>query len=405
MISRMRRIERIFGLVVISLAILFGLVYIFLTIAGKAIISRQLESLTNKKTTIEYFGFTPGFHLQIVHLDIQGLFKADSIYITPDIFGLLCGKLSFNNLKFIRPELTFIRTPPVIVEGVKPNAEIILAEPLKPVEPQTPNSLPIGFKHFKIKDGTLIFIDQIMTSKSIKIVIKDLNCSLNNFYLYHRPVVTKFTINGNIPWRDGEEQGKVKLDGWINYAKKDMRATLSIKDIDAIYLYPYYSTWVDLDKARIEKARLNFASEIIGINNDVSANCHMELVDMVRKPLEVGESEEKASLITNKVLDMFKAVDQGRVELNFSVKTKMNNPQFGFDNFKTAFEGKLMQSKRASAFKPEDAFSLPVKAMQSGFKSFTDLGRAMVDGVFAIGKEIGKLGGENRDSEPVSSNS
>ena len=169
-----------------------------------------------------------------------------------------------------------------------------------------------------------------------------------------------------------------------------MLLLLKINDIDAIYLYPYYSYWVDLDKARIEKARLNFVSEVSGLNNEITANCHLELVDMVRKPLEIGQSEEKASKLTNAVLDRFKSMDNGKVELKFAIKTKMDSPQFGFDNFKSAFENKLLRGRSTSGFRLQDTVSVPVKAIESGVKSFTDLSRAMINGLFSIGNEIKK---------------
>jgi hypothetical protein len=401
----MRKIDKIIGLVVIVLAICFGAAYIFLTVSGKAILIKKIEELTGKKTTIGYFGFTPTFHLEIRSLNVENLFKTDAIYITPDVIGLLTGKIRFNNLKFIRPEVTFIRTPPEVVEGVDANGHLIMVEPPPPAVPAAATapakskSIPLAFKHFKIKDGKLIFIDQSMTSKSIKIVIKDLNCSITNLYLYPRPVTTNFSINGKIPWREGESEGQVELSGWINNAKKDMQATLKIRDIDAIYLYPYYATWVDLDKARIEKAKLNFSGDVVGVNNDVVVNCYMELVDMVRTPLEEGQREEKASLITNRVLEMLKAADEGKVELKFSIKTKMDNPQFGFENFKTAFEGKLFSVRKAQGFKIEDALAVPVRLVQNGAKSFSDLGKATVDGIFAIGSEIGKIGKDSFSKE------
>ena len=169
-----------------------------------------------------------------------------------------------------------------------------------------------------------------------------------------------------------------------------MGATLNVRDIDAVYLYPYYSLWVDLGKARIERAKLNFSSEINGLNNEVTADCRLELSDMVRKPLEIGELEAKASKITNAVLDRFKEQDNGSVKLNFVIRTKMDSPQFGFGNFKSAFESKLMHSRGSSRFRLQDTVTLPLRTVQSGVKSFTDLSRAMIDGIFAIGNEIKK---------------
>jgi hypothetical protein len=100
-------------------------------------------------------------------------------------------------------------------------------------------------------------------------------------------------------------------------------------------------------------------------------------------------------------LDRFKALDNGRVELKFAIKTKMDSPQFGFDNFKMAFEDKIVKGSSATGFKFQDMVVFPVKMAENGLKSFTDLGRAMVDGVFAIGYEIGKLGSEALKKDPA----
>ena len=384
----MRKIEKVIALIIIGLAIFFGAAYIFLNLMGKAIISRQLEGLTHKKTTIGYFGFTPGLHLEIRNLNIEDLLKVDAVSISPNLFGLLTGKIIFNSFKLDHPEFTFNKTPPP--ENI--NQLVVEAAPPVPSKPEVNVSIPLAFKSIKIKNGKINFIDQSITPNGVKIVIKDINSSVRNLYFYPRPVVTNFEFKGTIPWREGETQGKIDLEGWVNHFKKDMRATLKIKDIDGVYLYPYYSTWVDLGKARIEKAKLNFSSEISGLNNNVTIESRIELTDMVRKPLEPGESEEKASKITNKVLDMFKTIDQGKVEVNFTIKTKMDSPHFGFNNFKTAFEDKINQGRNARAIKPENVLSFPVKVVESGVRSFTDLGRAVVDGVFAIGGEIASAG-------------
>jgi len=154
--------------------------------------------------------------------------------------------------------------------------------------------------------------------------------------------------------------GKVELSGWLDSFRKDIRATLKISGIDAVYLHPYYSYWLkDLDQARIEKARLNFTSEIQGLDNNVTANCHVELTDMVRKPLEIGESEEKASRIPMLSWIGFKNMDQGKVELNFVIKTKMDSPQFGFNNFKMAFEDKIAKGRSIGGFKLQDTLGFP----------------------------------------------
>ncbi|MDD5568268.1 MAG: DUF748 domain-containing protein [Candidatus Omnitrophica bacterium] len=385
----MNKIERTIGSVLISLAILFGLVYLFLLITGKAIIIQEIENLTHKKTTIGYFNLSPAFNLELRNLKVEGLAKIKSISISSNLFSFFTGRVIFNSVKIVSPEFTFIRTPAVVVREESKSKDVILPVPAASKEVKL---LPVGFRKIIIENGVVNYIDQTISANGIKIVLKDISCKVYSLFFYPRKIATAFELKGKIPWREGQDAGKLDIDGWINFFKKDMQMTLKIKDIDAIYLYPYYSAWVDLEKARIEKAKLNFTIDANGLNNNINADCHLELTDMVRKPLEPGQEEERASKLTNKVLDMFKTIDQGKVELKFSIKTKMDSPQFGFGSFKGAFEDKISKGIGALSPKPENALALPLKIMENGVRGFTDLSRAMIDGVFAIGGEIVNAG-------------
>ena len=384
----MRKLEKVIALTILTLAIILGTLYIFLNLMGRPIIIKQIEDATHKKATISYFNFSPTLDLEIRNLNVEGFAKIDSLFISPDILGFLTGKAVINSLRLVRPEFTFTRTPPAVVNEEKTGTEAILPAPVSEIKEFKP--LPFGFKRIKIENGKVSYIDQSINPNGIKIILEKVNSTISNLYFYPTHAVTNFELKGKIPWREGQANGQVEIDGWLNYFKKSMQAALKIKDIDAIYLYPYYSMWVDLEKARIEKAKLNFSADINGLNNNVNVECHLELTDMVRKPLEPGQSEEKASRITNKVIDMFKDVDQGKVELNFSIKTKMDSPQFGFGSFKSAFEDKIIKSRSAKGFKPENTLVLPLKVMEGGVRGFTDLTRAMIDGIFAIGDELSK---------------
>ena len=382
------QIERILAISIISLAIIFGGLCIFFDVAGKSVISKGIEALTHKKTRIGYISFTPPLNLEIGKLNVEGLAKIDSIYISPDIFSILSGKLVLNSLKLVSPEFTYVRTPPattVVISGQKADsAELIL--PVQP-KPIISRFLPLGFKRIKIENGTVNYIDQSISTNGIKIVLKEINCKVKNLYFFPRNAVTNFELKGNIPWREGQASGKLEIKGWLNFFKKSMEATFRLRDIDAIYLHPYYAAWMDLDEARIEKAKLNFSVDVSGLNNNVNAACHLELTDLVRKPLEPGQSEEKASKLTNKVIDIFRATDQGQVELNFNIKTKMDSPKLGFGNFAGAFQDKITQGREVLEFKPEKAILMPLRLLEGGVKGISDLTKAMIDGIFAIGTE------------------
>ncbi len=383
-------IERAIGLVIISLAVVYASVYLYLAVMGQVMLGKAISDLTGKKVTIGYFSISPDFTFELRDFNIEGMARSKSLIASLDLVKLLRKKLVFKKLVLIEPEFLYSKFPDKSIE-VGQSTDVIVPLPKEKSQDKVKNKpLPFGVARFIIKEGRVIFIDQTLSPNSIKITVQGINATIKNIYFYPVSALTDFRLKAVIPWGNSDKQGMVELNGWLNSSRKDVRATLKITDIDAVYLYPYYSYWVDLDKARIEKARLNFSSEIHGLNNEVTADCHLELSDMVRRPLEVGQSEEKASKLTNAVLDRFKSMDGGKVELKFSIKTKMDSPQFGFDNFKSAFENKLFSGRSASGFRLQDTVSVPIKAIESGVKSFTDLSRAMIDGLFSIGKEIKK---------------
>jgi len=379
---------------VVVLAFLYSAVYVFMIFKGKAIIINQLQEFTHSKVSLAYFDFTPPFTLEIKNLNIEGLAKVDGVSISVSIPYFVTGNIALNNVSIIRPELTFTRVIPQITESVSATipgqTTITKTPPDISVKSKGKRPLHLIFKRLNIREGKINFIDQTVSTEGIKITVKDIDFHLTNLHTFPFSAIANFELKGRIPWREGKEEGKIEVEGWFNFFKKDMQATLKIEDIDGIYLYPYYSQWVDLEKARIESANLNFTSNIQGLNNNVTAECHLELADIVRKPRPVEESPEKAEKITDAVLDMFKATDQGKVVLDFTIRTKMDRPEFGFGNIKMAVEDKLAKARSPEGINPENVLMLPVKILEGTVKGATDISKAVIDGTFAVGNELKK---------------
>ncbi len=367
----------------------FAIIYTYFTLLGKSIAISQLENATKRKVAISSFDIVPPLNIKLRNLNIEGLIKADSVSISPSIIGLLLGNAALNEVSILRPEFTY--------ERVSPTAG---PQPAPVAEPKKKQPFCLIIKNLNIKDGRINFIDHTVGPEGIQIMIKDLNFKLTNIYTLPRSLITNFELKAKIPWQQGKDEGKIQAEGWLNFFKKDMQAAVKIEDIDGIYLYPYYSNWVDLEKARIEKAKLNFTSDINGLNNNVTAQCRLELTDIVRKPRAPEEGAEKAERITDAVLDILKALNQGKIVLDFTIRTKMDRPEFGFSNIKMAFEEKLAQGKKANGFKAEDVLKLPGNLLQGTVKSATDLTKAVIDGAFSVGKELKEAVGDTFKKEP-----
>ena len=392
---------KILRAIILIFALVFVVAYIFIVFQGKAIITGQLETLLGRKVSINYAGLILPLDLEIKNLDIPGLAKVDYALISPSIPGLLSGKIVLNGLKLINPQLAYEKTQNKgnnrdSAEGVSANVNTIavasnpqLKSNLQPKsDPKKNQYLRLIIKHLNIKDGRIDFVDRTLPGEGIKITLKDINFHLTNLYIYPRSAITHFELTGRIPWLQGQEEGKIEAKGWVNLFKKDMQATVKVADIDGVYLYPYYSTWVDLEKTRIQSAKLNLTSNIKSVDNNLAAECHLELTDIVFKQRQEEEGIGKAEKIAEAVLGIFKALNQGKVIVNFTIKTKMTSPEFNFGYIKTAFEERLREGMKYSQIRNGDILKFPVKVAGGTVKGASDLSRALIDGTFSIAKGL-----------------
>ncbi|MFA5357192.1 MAG: DUF748 domain-containing protein [Candidatus Omnitrophota bacterium] len=382
----MKKLKKILIIVLLIFALLFALGYIIVASQGKAIIASQLERALHKKVTIKYAALNPPFNLEIRGLDIAGLANFNSVFIAPSISGLLSGKIVLNELKLVEPKITYEKKPenPGVKAAAGAGALTAVSNP-KAVSGGG-KYLRLIIKHLNIKNGTIYFIDRTLPAEGIKVTIKDINLNLTDLYIYPRSVKTDFELTGRIPWFEGQEEGKIEAKGWVDLFKKDIEAKVKITDIDGVYLYPYYAAWVDLDKARIKSARLNLTSDVKGRDNNIAAACHLELDDIAFKHSEEASKEER---IAEAVLGIFKALNQGKVVVNFTIKTKMTNPDFNFGYIKTAVEKSLQEGMHKYGYaSTKDIAEFPGKLVGGTAKGAKDISQALFDGTLGLARKI-----------------
>ena len=397
--------------VVIALILLYAGAYIFMLLAGKSMIINSLEGLTHKKVTMGSFAITPPFTLQINKLNIQGMAQIDSVSVSPGISSIIRGGLVLDSVKVIRPEVTFEKNLSGNANGAAGGLNKFLSGSNIAPAANAPASISaqtaqkpvpqVIFKRLIVKDGKLHFIDHSAGSGGIIINAHNINFDLRNTFTFPFSVITNFKLSARIPWHEGAAEGKVEASGWLDFTKKDMRATLDIRDIDGVYLYPYYSKFVDLEKARIQSAKLNFTSDIRGENNDVVVKNHLELTDIVRKPRAEEEYQDKAERITDAVLDAFRMLNGGKIDLDFTFRTKMDKPQFGFKLVKNAIEDKMILARNSKGFGAEEVVVIPAKLIGGTFKGATGFSKALFQGTLVFGKEIKKSMEESFKKHPT----
>jgi hypothetical protein len=382
----MKRKLKVFLILVSLLILIFVGFYIFLIIRAKPIIMSQLEGFLNRKVKIDEVSLSFPLNLEIKNLDIEDLLKTEFVFISPDIFRIFLGKIALSELKITKPKFNFKR-------GGRQQEQIPLLgkieEKLRPVPLVSPKrKMKVFLRKVILDKGYIDFSDTLIKPEGISIVVKDLDLKIENLAVPARDEITQFSLKGTIPWQEDVHMARLEASGWMDLYRKDMQADLKIEGIDGVYISPYYSKYLSPEKLGIEKATLNFFSQIQSHKNDLIANCQLELTDLVfkEKPLEEKEKITPQKLVT-KVLDIFKTFE-GKIVLNFVIRTKMDSPEFRIEDIKMAIEEKISETYKLKAIKPEEVIKLPAKVLEGAIKGTTEVSKAVIGSAKTIGLEI-----------------
>ncbi|HRZ14182.1 MAG TPA: DUF748 domain-containing protein [Candidatus Omnitrophota bacterium] len=379
----MKILRRIILIICLILVLAYAGGYVFFLLRGKHIIVDKIRDFTSREVALKDVRFYFPLRFELRNIEIEGLFKAESVSISPSVLGLLAGKFLVYDLAFVRPEVSYTRG-----EDLKRKIYRVTS-PVVPARKVQDSKIDFLFKRLTLTDATIVYADGLSNpNEPVSITAQHVNLKISNMYEFPETVVTHFEVQGDIPWKTGPEVGKIKAQGWINLLKRDSEAKILISDIDALTLYPYYSSWVNIDKSRIEKAKLSFKADVNGLNNEVTAACHFELGEMVFKPATEESEVTRAEKIAQVVLDIMKSMNEGKVVLDFTFKTTMDNPQFGLEPIRQAVMEKVMQGRRKGGLSAENVVLFPGRVIEGTAKSVGEASKSLFGTIVNLGKEL-----------------
>ena len=132
----------------------------------------------------------------------------------------------------------------------------------------------------------------------------------------------KFDLDGDIVIGSEEvSNSKIKAEGWINLARKDMLATVKVNNLDGTYLHPYYQKF---SSKKLKSADINFQSDLNAKNNELTADCYLEINNLAFEKV-AGEELESIG-----IFDIISGgfSDKSRdINLDFTIRTKLDNPK------------------------------------------------------------------------------
>ncbi|MDD4909520.1 MAG: DUF748 domain-containing protein [Candidatus Omnitrophica bacterium] len=409
MINKKKLLPEVLLIALGACSVLVLAVYVFVSLNYRAMVASGLKGLTSKDISVGSSELRFPLTVTLNDLKVEDLFEAKEFRVGISVIGLIFGDLVFSEVYLGGPKLTMELNKPLIDsepqlpgDGIEAAAIDVSKIPLPPAAPSVSEARAVaedetptrGFviKRLRVKDGSIDIVDRNAGPEGLLIYLNAVNADIENFYFAPEPVITNFNISARMPWQGGGKEGSFNFAGWMNLFQRDMQADLNINGIDGVYLSPYYSEWVDVEGARINEAYLNFSSNLSAANNNLTARCHLELTDIKFNPRPEGEEFNKAEKITSAVLDIFREMDKGKVELNFTLNTTMDKPGFGINTIRQAVDEKI--ARRGNKLGPEDLLALPIKflsnALKGTIKSTAEISRALVGGTIEIGREMKK---------------
>ncbi|MEI6438254.1 MAG: hypothetical protein WCO69_05855 [Candidatus Omnitrophota bacterium] len=219
-----------FLIIIFILLLLFAAgSFCFVSYKGRALVAAELGRATGRHVTLGAArpSFPPG--MVIKDLKIEGLARVPKAQVFVDLRALLGGSFRIASLEFYSPEVTVSLPAPVVA----PTAGATGPAPVVPsaVAPASAPSINLGnaplIERLDIYGGSL-FVQAPSTGKTW--ILDQVRISVKDFSLSHR---ADFTLEASLAKLNMPFVGHLaKAAGWINWAARDMEATVEAHDED-----------------------------------------------------------------------------------------------------------------------------------------------------------------------------
>jgi len=339
---RKKRITLILAAIILVIALLHLVLFIFLNINGKNILKDYIRKNFSAEAEIRSVSFR--FPFTVV---VKG-FKSDDVeFNKADIsLGLFnpfnrsvnLSKVYIDRLNFkVKIEKDKFAISPFIsrqtAEPKDTQAPVVTAEAVpQKIKPKT----------FSVKIGKLLVNN---ASAQVLDLTKDTQVTFNlrniNIILKHfvYPGLPKFYLEANASLDKGEikSDNLIAIKGWADYSRKNMDVKFNINNADYIMFSDYYPPFWKPDNLGIKDAKLSLDSKINSLNNDLV----IEAVLMLDK-LEFKEEMQNDSRVNSlKTMIAFFKGEQDKPALPIKLRTKMDSFHIDLASLQSEFKGKM----------------------------------------------------------------
>jgi ABC-type antimicrobial peptide transport system permease subunit len=299
--------------VVVIFLIVFICGFVFVLVAGKALLQSQLAQALKKEVRFSTVRLSPFGTLEIRDLEIPNFATIDKVSISPLIIGFAKKRAVLGRVGFSRPRISIHRLsdgswdlPPVIQEQMRNQG--------------AKSQPPVLISGLAVNDGSVTFSDETKTP-AFNFGVKNLNLDVGNKILSFNPILTRFRVKGEVVTKPDKPVSVFAAEGWVDFLRKDMKGMVNLSDLDAVYFLPLYSKYMT---SNLRNAILSFKSDLVAHSNDLIANCHLGIRDLV---FEKAKDETAPTISFLDIVTGGLQTENKEVNVDFVIKTKLDNPR------------------------------------------------------------------------------
>lgn len=351
----MKKIKKIIIWVLAAGLIVFIALSIIVSLFAKEIVISQIEKNLKMEASLDSIGLRFPFFISLHNLKIGGLFTAENISFYPQLLGFLSGKVVLGGLTLLNPVINLEQSQ---------DGRLNLPKFEQKVKP-----MPVFATGLRIKNGRFIFIDRKIAPQGHKTGVDKINVNVSKVIFPLASLNARFKCDAEVVDGQSRVLGTINFSGWLDFIKKDMDAVLELVDLDAVHFYPYFEDF--LADRKLVSARFNFKSQLKAENNDLTAVCNLRVSDLAYAKEEEQSGGEVLSFdLGGNVLD-FLSDKQGNLNLDFTIKTKLDNPKIRITDLKGVILSAAVRNLSQAA--PQDV----IEKVSDTVEQFKDLGKKM----------------------------
>jgi hypothetical protein len=254
-----------------------------------------------------------GFPLSVLltKLELKEFVAFDEITVYPSLIGMLAGKVVLNKVVVRHPVITLVRSA---------DGTVRFPVTLPEQKGKAPGIVLAGLN---VERGVVTFIDKTVSDPGYALVLESVAVDIRRASALPGSGTVLFSASAQIGNVKGTVPGTLSFSGWIDPGPRNMAGSMRIAGIEIASFAPYYGNMISAKK--LTSGKLDFKADLKSKNNDLTADCHFELKNLVYAQDAPPEGSLGMPDMLPGALDFF-ADENGVIALDFPLRTRLDNP-------------------------------------------------------------------------------